>query len=514
MARKRRVSLITAVNVRRTVQWLALFAFLAAFVMAQRGGWPPGVANLPMRLDPLAMLANLLSSRAFLAGSSLALITLLLTIAFGRSWCGWLCPLGTILDLLPLRGKKEKSILVSANWGRVKYSLLIIILTAALLGNLTLLFLDPLTILIRSLQTSIWPALDRILTTMETWLFPIPFMQAPLAWLDGRLRPGFLPQAPVYYRFAILYFALLVGLVVLNRLAPHFWCRYLCPLGALLGLTSKISLIRLKIDPECQQCGLCARICPTGAIRQGKHYAIDESECTRCLICMEDCPGASIKLTPVWKPASWDAFDPGRRQMLLAIGGAVAGVALLQSDISNWRDNPYLIQPPGAREQDLISRCVRCSECIRACPTGGLQPALLEAGLSGFWTPVLVPRNGYCDYACNACGQICPVEAIPPLDLETKRNQVIGLAFIDQNRCIAWSDHTDCIVCEEMCPLPEKAVLLDLAQVPSPDGTGLRQIQLPRVLRDRCIGCGICEYKCPVNGEAAIRVFVPGEASA
>jgi NAD-dependent dihydropyrimidine dehydrogenase PreA subunit len=143
-----------------------------------------------------------------------------------------------------------------------------------------------------------------------------------------------------------------------------------------------------------------------------------------------------------------------------------------------------------------------------------LQPALLEAGLSGFWTPVLVPRNGYCDYACNACGQICPVEAIPPLDLETKRNQVIGLAFIDQNRCIAWSDHTDCIVCEEMCPLPEKAVLLDLAQVPSPDGTGLRQIQLPRVLRDRCIGCGICEYKCPVNGEAAIRVFVPGEASA
>jgi NAD-dependent dihydropyrimidine dehydrogenase PreA subunit len=137
-----------------------------------------------------------------------------------------------------------------------------------------------------------------------------------------------------------------------------------------------------------------------------------------------------------------------------------------------------------------------------------LQPALSESGLEGLWTPVLLPRLGYCDYACNACGQACPVQAIPPLSLDEKREQVIGRAYIDQNRCIAWSDHRDCIVCEEMCPLPDKAVHLQPGQVTGEDGEPV-SIQLPYVLRERCIGCGICEYKCPVNGQAAIRVFVP-----
>jgi NAD-dependent dihydropyrimidine dehydrogenase PreA subunit len=145
---------------------------------------------------------------------------------------------------------------------------------------------------------------------------------------------------------------------------------------------------------------------------------------------------------------------------------------------------------------------------MRACPTQALQSAVPEAGLEGIWTPGLVPRLGYCDYACNACGQVCPVQAIPPLSLEAKRLEVIGKAYIDQDRCIAWADHKDCIVCEEMCPLPEKAIQLEETQVWAPDNNRVT-VKLPHVLREQCIGCGICEYKCPVNGEAAIRVFVP-----
>jgi NAD-dependent dihydropyrimidine dehydrogenase PreA subunit len=145
---------------------------------------------------------------------------------------------------------------------------------------------------------------------------------------------------------------------------------------------------------------------------------------------------------------------------------------------------------------------------MRACPTGGLQPAISEAGLGGAFTPVLLPRIGYCDYSCNQCGQVCPVQAIPPLTLDDKRAQVIGAAYIDTNRCIAWADHTDCIVCEEMCPLPQKAITLEVAQVRNADGE-MVTIQLPHVNRERCIGCGICEYKCPVNGASAIRVYAP-----
>ena len=143
---------------------------------------------------------------------------------------------------------------------------------------------------------------------------------------------------------------------------------------------------------------------------------------------------------------------------------------------------------------------------MRACPTSGLQPAVAEAGLEGLWTPILAPRLGYCDYSCNACGQVCPVEAIPPLSLEEKREQVIGQAYIDQNRCIPWADNVDCIVCEEMCPVPDKAIKLEVVEVRTADGHLVR-VQRPHVIREQCIGCGICEYKCPLNGQAAIRVY-------
>ncbi len=124
---------------------------------------------------------------------------------------------------------------------------------------------------------------------------------------------------------------------------------------------------------------------------------------------------------------------------------------------------------------------------------------------------MLVSRLGYCDYACNACGQACPVEAIPPLSLDVKRQQIIGRAYLDENRCIAWADHIPCSVCEEMCPLPDKAITLE--ESARSNGRGeMITIQLPYVNRDKCIGCGLCEYKCPVNGEAAIRVYAPGSS--
>jgi formate hydrogenlyase subunit 6/NADH:ubiquinone oxidoreductase subunit I len=145
---------------------------------------------------------------------------------------------------------------------------------------------------------------------------------------------------------------------------------------------------------------------------------------------------------------------------------------------------------------------------MKACPTSGLQPALLEAGLEGLWTPVLRSRLGYCDFACSACGQVCPSGAIPPLTLECKRRQVIGLAVIDKDRCLPWAEGTPCIVCEEMCPMPEKAVVLEEVTVTREDGRRER-LARPRVVASRCIGCGICEYKCPLDGRSAIVVRPP-----
>jgi len=178
-------------------------------------------------------------------------------------------------------------------------------------------------------------------------------------------------------------------------------------------------------------------------------------------------------------------------------------------------------------EEEFLSKCIRCGACIKVCPTAGLQPSGLdEVGLKGLWTPHLVPRLGQCDYGCHACGQVCPSGAIRPLDLPVKQLTVIGRAYIDTNRCLPWADNVPCAVCEEMCPVPDKAILLLSGEEGEPimhgggrgrgGGQGIgaaSETEAPRpyVLSTRCIGCGLCEKRCPLNGESAIRVYSPNE---
>lgn len=496
---------------RKLVQIAALLIVIALLIMTRRGGGPPEVVNLIMRLDPLAVLAQTLSARTFLLGSTVVLLTVLLTVIAGRAWCGWLCPLGTVLDLLPLRKRtlRDKQPNLPNSWRSVKYGLLSVILIAALLGNLTLLIFDPLTIFIRTFTTGLWPAADQIVTALETALYRVPVLADPLSSIDGWLRPAILPTQPAYYRDAWLFGAVFVGIIALNLIAPRFWCRYLCPLGGLLGWISRGALLRREVSEECKGCTLCTTVCPTGTIDAARRYASDPAECTLCLECLDVCPRSTIEFQPRLKLAARQPYDPSRRQFLAAATLALGGVALFRSDAVRQRANDHLIRPPGVIETDLLDKCIRCGECVRSCPTHGLQPALNQAGLEGLWTPLLVPRLGYCAYSCNSCGQVCPVQALPPLSLADKRTQVIGQAYIDQNRCIAWADHRACIVCEEMCPLPEKAVYLEDRDFTNPDGSTVT-VQLPHVERAKCIGCGICEFKCPLTGNAAIRVFVPG----
>jgi polyferredoxin len=499
------------ITARKIVQIAALLIVIALLITTRRGGWPPDVVNLIMRLDPLAVLTQALSSRSFLLGSAVVLLTVLLTVVAGRAWCGWLCPLGTVLDLIPLRKRtlRDKQPNIPSSWRSIKYGLLIAILVAALFGNLTLLIFDPLTIFIRTFTTALWPATDQVVTSFETALYRVPFLTDPISSIDGWLRPAILPIQPEYYREAWLFGAVFVGIIALNLIAPRFWCRYLCPLGGLLGWISRGALLRREVSEECKGCTLCTTVCPTGTIDASKHYASDPAECTMCLECLDVCPRSTIEFQPRVKLSPRQAYDPSRRQFLGAAALAIGGVALFRADAVRQRADDHLVRPPGVIESDMLDKCIRCGECVRSCPTHGLQPAFNQAGLEGLWTPLLIPRLGYCAYSCNSCGQVCPVQAIPALSLDSKRTQVIGKAYIDQNRCIAWADHRDCIVCEEMCPLPDKAIYLERREFTGRDGS-IVTVQVPHVERDKCIGCGICEFKCPLAGNAAIRVYVPG----
>jgi MauM/NapG family ferredoxin protein len=489
---------------------LALYIYLLFAASPQQAALP--LADLFFRLDPLAAIGAMLASRAWLPRLALALITVGLTLVLGRVWCGWLCPLGTLLDWITPPGgwrtpAARRTATLSPRWRMVKNIVLLVILAMALFGSLSLLIFDPLALLTRTMTTAILPALNYAVTAVERAMYPIPFLRPVVDWAETVLRgPVLSVEQPVFSQnaFIIMFF---FGILALNFLAGRFWCRYLCPLGALLGLLSKVSLLRPVIRPACTGCAKCARVCQVDAIETGQDYEIVPAECTVCLDCLAACPQGGMGFHWQWRPAPLRETDPTRRQVLAGLASGVVGVAVLRSGVQAKQPHPRLIRPPGVEDEaDFLSRCLRCSQCMAVCPTSGLQPALFEAGLEGLWTPKLAPRLGHCDYGCHACGQVCPSGAIPSLDLEPKRQAVIGLAVVDRNRCLPWAYDTACIVCEEMCPTPEKAIKLEEITVTNEQGQVV-VLQRPYVVADLCIGCGTCERQCPLESEAAIEIY-------
>jgi MauM/NapG family ferredoxin protein len=509
---------LTWPRLRRLRQIVQAAAFLFCVVLLFATGLTP-LADLFFRLDPLAAAGTMLAGRAWIPRLALSLVTVGLTILLGRVWCGWLCPLGTLLDWTRFPSARRQEIRLSSRWKAAKYLLLLSILTLALLGNLSLLILDPIAIVTRSMTTAVLPALNHAVTAIERALYPIGFLRPAIDSIERGLRGPVLPVVQPLFAMSVLTGLLFVGILALNLVRHRFWCRTLCPLGALLGWTSKIALLRPFVGPACNRCGRCEGICPMGAIDTTCGYQIAPGECIVCLDCLAACPESSaaphrvhrsIGFRRQWRPAPAGDHDPTRRQALAALAAGAAGATLLRTAPHTRQPHPRLVRPPGAQDEDeFLSRCLRCGQCMKVCPTSGLQPVALEAGLEGVWTPRLVSRLGYCDYGCTACGQTCPSGAIPPLDLERKRSTVIGMAVVDRNRCWPWAYGVPCIVCEEMCPVPEKAIRLEEVTVLDAREEPV-VVQRPLVWDDLCIGCGICEYRCPVEGPAAIRIYRVG----
>lgn len=494
------------ITARRVIQAAAFIVFSLAVLLARQGSLDPALINSTARLSPFSMLANLISSRTFLAGSALSLILLLSSLVVGRAWCGWLCPLGTLLELFSFSKWKKRRKPLSENWRAVKYVLLITTLLAAVFSNLTLLFLDPITIAIRTLVGVVYPAVDRVLYWLEGVFIQVPVFSSAVSHFDQWLRPAVFPTSPAPVKYPWVFGITFLLLIGLNLFAERFWCRYLCPLGALLGLGAKSSLIKRRVSETCTHCRLCERRCPTGTIRSDRAFESDPSECTLCMNCFSTCSNSGLEFTLPPRLAPWRSYDPNRRIFLSSLGTIALGAVALRVDWFHLSISPFRLRPPGAQSTDFLTACIRCGLCVSTCPTHVLQVDLSSQDVESFSAPLLIPRMGFCDYGCNHCGQICPVQAIPPLPLEQKRLVVIGKAAIDQSRCLPWSKNISCVVCEEMCPTPRKAIELTRKTITGPEGNSI-EILLPHVKRGRCIGCGTCEFKCPVEGEAAIRVY-------
>jgi MauM/NapG family ferredoxin protein len=492
------------VQLRRIVQAASLLLFLYLVTSARHPLEPLLPTDLYLRLDPLAQLAASLAAREAAAYLLWGLPLLLATAVLGRFFCGWLCPLGVTLDAARLRRLNPPRFRRERGLRALKYLLLAALLASALAGSALLMALDPISLLTRTFAVYIYPAFSAAVTGALFFFYGHGVLPDLMVWIDTDLRGSLLPFEQPYFRHAWLFLALFAAVVAVNLASHRFWCRYLCPLGALLALTSRWSILGRRVGEGCSDCGKCLATCRMGAI-EPKGFGSASGECVLCGECAALCPDGAISYTG--RPLASGGYDPSRRGFLAAGGLAALGVGGLRVDSPSQEVDPFLVRPPGAREEDeFLSACIRCGQCMKACPSSGLQPSLFQSGLAGLWSPVLVSRVGPCLYDCVTCGQVCPTSAIQPLSLEVKRETIIGTAYIDQMRCIPWVDGRTCIVCEELCPVSPKAVVLDPIEVRTGDGE-VAEVAAPRVVRPRCIGCGICERMCPLPGESAIRVY-------
>ncbi|MDX9786455.1 MAG: 4Fe-4S binding protein [Desulfobacterales bacterium] len=635
---------MTLITTRRITQIFFFGLFIWFCIVSTPGthwwqlrGWP---VNWFLQLDPLVGLGVLLTTHTLYAGLLWGMTTLVLTLFLGRFFCGWVCPMGALQQFVGYLGqrKQKTSDRVSVNQPhraqRIKYWLLVFLLAAAAADLLHFLLAAPLQhtvffwtlVLLVAVWAAVMTAFNYLQVKPKTILWVVGLLAASVAlqwcvddsslFLATTLQTGLLDPIVLIHRSVNLVILPLldapvqitavnprlyqgggvIGVFFLTVLllclrVPRFYCRFICPLGALLGLFSRWSVWRIgKSENHCRQCRQCEAHCEGACAPSG---VIQISECVLCLNCMDQCRHGLMGYRA--KPsAAGEALVPdlSRRQVISALVSGLALAPVLRIDgmlAGNW--NPKLIRPPGALpEADFLSRCIKCGQCMRICPTNVIHPAGWQAGLEGLWTPVLNFRIGTsgCQHNCVACSHVCPTAALRPMTVGERMGRDrftvngpirTGMAFVDRGRCLPWAMDTPCIVCQENCPVSPKAIFTRTEYRPVRDGQGVVQsaegttieiagiqwsdrnlaggdfflrwgnaaperivavtaprvtlaatkketllpetgdicrievrLQQPYIDPQRCIGCGVCEHECPVQGQRAVRVSAENES--
>ncbi len=537
------------VRIRRAyeVLFLGLFVFFL-FITDLRylKGWP---VSLFLEATPLVAVATALTTHTIYRNLVWGLVIIAVTMMVGRVWCNWMCPFGILHHFFGWIGNRRNTKqMIEVNRYRkiyaIKYYILAGMIAMASLwiipttinapgqiwqayrgaelrqvgvsrvaaaistgiarsaeehkrsnSSLQIGLLDPIALTVRSMTTSVLPTVHK--ATESVYTEPREYWQA---WAVGLIFIGFL---------------------VANWWIPRFFCRVVCPLGALLGVFSRFALWRIDRDPvRCTDCDLCLKSCEGASDPQGD---LRKSECFVCLNCIEDCPHDALSFRFLPRKASEVAYPAvGRRELVLSglFGLFFFPMARLSGGIrKNFQRG--VIRPPGSvAEDEFLRRCIKCDQCIRVCPTNVLQPALFEAGLEGLWTPIMISKMGWCELNCTLCSQVCPTGAIREISIveklgigpfEGKGPVKTGTAFYNQGRCLPWAMDTSCVVCEEVCPVSPKAIFTRNVEVTDRWGATI-ELKRPYIDPVKCIGCGICEHECPVKDDPAVYVTAIGES--
>jgi len=483
--------------IRRIIQAICLGLFLYSFFYV---AWPyaqvfsPTVISdkewLPLELflwiDPLAGLSTSIAARHF----SIALLGLigiaLLCLIWPRGFCGYICPLGTLIDVFDaLSGRHVKWLQPKRPgwWIHLRYYLLAAILISSLFGVLLAGFFSAIPVLTRGL------------------LFTGGRLE--LAWLKNT---GFWHPVGLAFCLSIILFA---AIFLSGLFTNRFWCRYLCPSGALFSIFSHFRMHERKVLDHCVECGNCNEICPFDAVYDD--HTTRGLDCTFCQTCGGVCPVEAIRFVSrnhddnLKQKNGPQAHRLSRRALI--ISGA-CGAAVAVTTRYALAGPSKLLRPPGSvPEEQFLQLCIRCGACMQVCPGQVLKPAGLEEGFAAWWTPVVVPSHAGCHQDCNFCTQACPTGAIRPLTIEQKRKTHIGLAVVDTQTCVAHTGENACRLCHEECEaagynaIEMKKIELPIGDIPpgvisDAELEAMRFIEVPIVDPDACVGCGLCEFRC------------------
>lgn len=418
-------------------------------------------------------------------------LVIIVTLACGRVYCSFICPLGILQDIFIRLSTRitERVNTYKRPLYAVSFSLLIITILPLFFRNIFFLNLfDPFG-------------------------------------LSGKIFAG--PRGAIGLSLAILSF-----FIVLSILKNRWYCDVICPVGIFLGLISRVSVFRLRINGSlCKLCGTCETVCKSNCIDHQNHR-IDFDRCVGCMNCLGSCPEKAVKYRLGRKKefiaAAIDGIDrdtgPGtllqdrqhgierersneqktgltRRIFLKTAAGSaltLAGFAYLPALASGAPvdTGSCPVMPPGALSlSHFTEKCTACHLCISNCPTRVLQTSFFEYGFSGLFQPKMDFNIGFCRYDCSRCTEICPSGALQHITPGEKQRIQIGLAVFQKNQCLVVAEHKNCAKCAEHCPT--KAIEL----LPY-----LGNLFLPYVNSGFCNGCGACEHFCPVRPDRAIYV--------
>ncbi len=482
---------------RRVVQSLFFVGFLVLFFWV---AWPYGSpdyaksmagrekvdAEFFLAIDPLVAISTAIAARTWVWSLTFAAVMLATGFIVPRGFCGYICPLGTLIDLFDWAvGKRVKKFRVEKDgwWVNLKYYLLAGTIVASMFGVLLSGFVAAIPIITRGLLFTVAPVQSGV---ARGW-YLVPPMNA------GH----------------IVSIVLFVAVLAMGLWRPRFWCKYVCPSGAVFNLFNLFRATERKVESSCIKCNKCVEICPFDAIKAD--FTTRTAECTLCQTCGGVCPTHSIKFVDRWEQVDLKKENdppvtefPVRRRGFLAgiAGGAVAALSTkLAWGADLGKRQTWLLRPPGSvPEKEFLQLCIRCGECFKACPNDVLHPQGFEQGLEGLWAPIAVPNWSGCESKCNNCGQVCPTGAIRALSIEEKFAAHMGLAIINEQTCLPHAGVEACQMCVDECNAAGyKAIEFRRVRVEvDPDGNPVADsgFSAPVMINDLCVGCGLCQTRC------------------